>query len=552
MKPLLLLILLFLVSTALLPAAAVAAPGTILASFATPGPAPTGLAYDGESLWLADRLTDTLYAIDPESGAVRRELPAPGFMLRGLTWDGEYLWCVDGEENRIIKLDVNSGLTLQSLESPTARPQGLAWDGANLWLADAGEDVLCQISPDDGTVIERFAAPLGNPTGLTWWQGYLWCADRRADKIFLVDPRHRGEVVFGFETPGLHANGLTCDGKRLWNVDYQDDAIFQLVMDDGETIQTSDPHRLNLTLTQEFRNYGPGEVTQLDIYLAIPRERPGQTLLGKVGFDPAPTAILEDRWQQPVAHFRLADLPLAGRQRVTMTVDVELSAWRQFVFPHQVGELDDIPKDVRQVYLVDEDKYRIHDPRIQQAVQQAVGSERNPYWMMRNIHRYIRERMYYELSGGWNVAPRVIERGNGSCSEYTFVFIAMCRAAGIPARYVGAVVIRGDEASYDDVFHRWSQVYLPNYGWVHVDPQGGDRELPAEVAASIGNLSNRFLITTEGGGASEYLGWGYNHGDDWIARGPVKVHMEAVGEWSPLTATTDPAQTGNAGAAGAE
>ncbi|MFH1842909.1 MAG: transglutaminase domain-containing protein [bacterium] len=552
MKQSLLLTLLFIVSATSIATTAVAAPGCLLASFATPGPAPTGLAFDGESLWLADRLTDTLYAIDPESGAVRRELPAPGFMPRGLTWDGKYLWCVDGEEGRIVQLDVTSGLTLKSLESPTEQPQGITWDGANLWLADAGEDVLCQISPDDGTVIERFAAPLGNPTGLTWWEGYLWCADRRADKIFLVDPRHRGEVVFGVDAPGLHANGLACDGKRLWNADYQDDAIHCLVLDDGETIQTTDPHRLHLALIQEFRNYGPGEVTQLDLYLAIPRERPGQTFLGEVTFDPAPTAILEDRWQQPVAHFRLAELPLAERQRVTMTVDVELSAWQQFVFPHRVGSLDDIPKDVRQAYLVDEDKYRIHDPRIQQAVQQALGGERNPYWMMRNIHRYIRERMYYELSGGWNVAPRVIERGNGSCSEYTFVFIAMCRAAGIPARYVGAVVIRGDEASYDDVFHRWSQVYLPSYGWVHVDPQGGDRETPAEVAESIGNLSNRFLITTEGGGASEYLGWGYNHGESWIARGPVKVHMEAVGEWSPLAESTAPVTAPAASGACAE
>ena len=101
--------------------------------------------------------------------------------------------------------------------------------------------------------------------------------------------------------------------------------------------------------------------------------------------------------------------------------------------------------------------------------------------------------MTYELSGGWNVAPQVLTRGNGSCSEYTFVFISMCRAAGLPARYVGSVVVRGDDASFDNTFHRWSQVYLPNYGWMHVDPQGGDREKQSEIAASIGQVDNRFL-----------------------------------------------------------
>ena len=113
----------------------------------------------------------------------------------------------------------------------------------------------------------------------------------------------------------------------------------------------------------------------------------------------------------------------------------------------------------------------------------------------------------------------------------------MCRAAGIPARYVGAVVIRGDDASSDEVFHRWSQVYLPNYGWVHVDPQGGDREKPCDVAASIGAVGNQFLITTAGGGASEYLDWNYNYQEKWTGRGPVKIHSEAVGEWSPADTT---------------
>ena len=44
----------------------------------------------------------------------------------------------------------------------------------------------------------------------------------------------------------------------------------------------------------------------------------------------------------------------------------------------------------------------------------------------------------------------------------------MCRAAGLPARYVGAIMIRGDDASTDEVYHRWPEVYLPGYGVVLV------------------------------------------------------------------------------------
>jgi len=512
-----------------------AAPGDVVSTLPAPGRACTGLAFDGRNLWVADRLSDTLYALDTSSGIVMKRVAAPGFVPLGLAWDGKHLWCIDGEQTRICEMDVTSGLTVRSFAAPTSSPQALAWDGKNLWLADDREKLICSISADDGTTIVSYVAPSDGTSGLTYWNGYLWCADRRDDRIYLFDTQH-GEVVFGMNAPGKFARGLASDGRFLWNVDYQSDSLYKLVMDDGQSVKSANPHTLDLLLTCEVRNYGPGEVTQLDAYFAVPGDLPNQKLIGDVRFTPSPLEIIRDRWQQPIAHFRLFDLPLAKREQIIMQVTAELSEARTFIFPHLVGDLRDVPSDVRKAYLVDEDKYRIHDPIIQSAVKAAVGDETNPYWMMRGIHKYIRDHLTYELAGGWNVAPKVLERGNGSCSEYTFVFISMCRAARIPARYVGSIVVRGDEASTDETFHRWSQVYLPPYGWVHVDPQGGDQSKPAQEAESIGVVGNRFLITTAGGAASEVLDWGYNHNQTWISRGPVRVHEEVVGEWSPAAA----------------
>jgi transglutaminase-like putative cysteine protease len=510
-----------------------AIPGDVQSSIPAPCRTPAGLAYDGKLLWVADRITDSLYAVDPDEGRVVRTLAAPGFDIRGLAWDGAYLWCVDAEENRISKLDPRTGLTLHAFDSPLPTPEGLAWDGQTLWLVDGSKQTICRISTDDGTTIQSFSAPSNGSTAIAWWKDYLWVADRRDDKIYLFDPKH-GEVVFGMNAPGKHARGLATDGNVLWNADYQDDVIYRLSLDDDGSVRRSDADSLNLALTYEFRNYGPGDVPELDVYIAFPHDMPSQTLLRAVQFTPTPQDTLQDRWHQPVAHFRFENVPHAQRMQVKMDAAVALENTRLFVYPHKVGSLKDIPKDVRDAYLIDEDKYRINDPVIQKAAKEAVGDEMNPYWIMRRIHKYVREHLTYELAGGWNVAPQVLTRGNGSCSEYTFVFISMCRAAGLPARYVGSVVVRGDDASFDNTFHRWSQVYLPNYGWIHVDPQGGDREKQSEIAASIGQVDNRFLITTEGGGASEYLGWNYNYDYHWTARGPVKIYTDAVGEWSPL------------------
>jgi hypothetical protein len=110
----------------------------------------------------------------------------------------------------------------------------------------------------------------------------------------------------------------------------------------------------------------------------------------------------------------------------------------------------------------------------------------------------------------------------------------MCRAAGLPARYVGSVVVRGDDASLDDVFHRWVEVYLPNYGWIPVDPSGGDGPSPRYRASFFGSMKNRFLITTTSGGGSEYIGWTYNSNEFYQTDPQTRVQVENFGEWQPL------------------
>jgi transglutaminase-like putative cysteine protease len=269
----------------------------------------------------------------------------------------------------------------------------------------------------------------------------------------------------------------------------------------------------------------------------VPENLPNQELLAEIDYSPQPADFLMDKWGQKVAHYRFENLEAAQFTTVGMKVRAKLFEVRYFIFPEKVGKLEEIPKDVTEKFLADDTKYSVNSPFIQQSSKQAVGDETNPYWIARKIYNHVIDHMEYELAGGWNIAPTVLKRGTGSCSEYSFVYIAMCRAAGLPARYVGSVVIRGDDASDDEVFHRWVEVYLPNYGWIPIDPSGGDYEEPAKQANAIGNLQNRFLITTTGGGGSEYLEWGYNSNEKWTSQGKCKVYSEHIGEWSPLKST---------------
>ena len=514
---------------------AFAVTGHVEKSFASPGSCPTGLTFDGKYLWNCDRKTDMIYKIDPRTGKVVDSLTSPGYRPRGLTWDGKYLWNVDASEEEyfIYQIDPKSGLVVKTLWAPCDRPEGLTWDGEYLWIADDGDNKIHQISTEDGTTINTIPSPARYPCGLAYDGTYLWVTDRINDMIYMITP-DKGEVILFFDAPDAYARGLAWDGKNLWNVDYQTDEIYKIKIHDKETYSRTEEKEQFLEYTNQVRNYGPGVVKDLDIYLAVPENLPNQELLSEIEYFPQPTDFLTDKWGQKVAHYNFQDIESGAFVSVGMKVKVALYQVRYFIFPEKVGSLEDIPKSINKKYLADDTKYSGSDPFIQQSVKQAVGDEANPYWIARKIFNYVIDRIEYELVGGWNIAPTVLKRGTGSCSEYSFVYISMCRAAGLPARYVGSVVIRGDDASDDEVFHRWVEVYLPNYGWIPVDPSGGDYEEPWRQANAIGNLRNRYLITTTGGGGSEYLEWGYNSNEKWTSLGKCKVYAEHIGEWSPL------------------
>jgi glutamine cyclotransferase len=516
-----------------------AVPGDTVKSFMSPFFCPQGLTFDGNHLWNVDRKSDMIYKINPESGSVLDSIPSPGYVPRGMTWDGRRLWCIDAEEERIYAINPTTQIVEKTIYCPVSRPTGLAWDGKYLWLAADRSEELHQISSEDGTTIMSIPAPTNRSCGLTFDGKYLWVSDRYGDKIYMVTPE-KGDVVISFDAPGQHTWGLATDGKRLWNVDYQSDLVYELVIDDGEKFARLEEKTQRVEFIHQLRNYGPGTVKSLDVYLAIPHNLDNQELLAPPEYNPAPKDILTDKWGQDVAHFQFDELAPAEFTSVSMFVSAKMYKIRYYVFPDKVGTLENIPGDISEMYLVDDTKFSMQNPIIQDAVKTAVGDETNPYWIGRKIFSYVIDHVDYELAGGWNIAPAVLDRGNGSCSEYSFVYIAMCRAAGLPARYAGSIVIRGDDASYDDVFHRWVEIYLPDYGWLPVDPSRGDSKQPAAQAESFGSLSNTLLITTLGGGGSEYLEWGYNANEHWTSKGRCKLVVENFGEWTPIGEESGP------------
>lgn len=500
---------------------------------------PNGLCFDGNYLWVGDLKTSKIGKINPQNGEILKIFDSPCFNLTSLAFDGKYLWVLDSKEKSIYAYDPENNLTTKTLQLDLETPQGIGFDGKDIWISDGSMGVLVKIDIEDGTTFKTLTAPTANKggrsqlIGMTFNDGYLWVADRLTDEIYQVDTENDFTINI-LKTPGPYTSGLAFYKDFLLCLDYENRSIdFVKLPKYGEAIRCN-PRKETLTFGESYRNFGPGEIDELKIMLSLPQNLVFQDLNSKVAFDFKNFIIEKDEWGQEVAIFTFKNIKPLETVSARYKVDCTLYEVSFFLDPKKAGNVSDIPSNLSS-YLKDDTKLDIKNEIIVKAVKEAIKEEKNVYYIARKIYKYIQEKIHYEMVGGWNTAPVVLSRGSGSCSEYSFVMISMLRAAGIPARYAGSVVIRGDNASRDDVFHRWVEVFIPPYGWIPVDPSGGDSQVPSEQAKNFGFLTNRFLITTIGGGGSKYLKWNYNSDSYFTAKGAVKVEVLKSGDWAPFT-----------------
>lgn len=516
--------------------------GKILNEFKSQGEFPTGICHDGNNLWYADRGTDKIYCVDAENGQVIKEIESPAYWPSGLTFDGEYLWGADfrgrtdkaeDRDGMVFKIDPEDGTILKTLRAPSSSPMGLAFDGKYLWLVDDKADKVIQFSPQDGATISSFKSPSSDSRGITYDGKYLWIADREKDEIYMVDPK-TGFVIIIMDAPGQYVHGITVKGDKLWAVDQQDDEVYQLQIKDDVKLLRKNKETHKITFNHHTTCYGPGKIKSLDVFLALPENRDNQKLLGDIAYNTKPTDIVTDKWGQKTALFHYENIKPGEKKAIQVTSIVETHDVRYFLYPEKMGTLADIPQNIKSKYLQDEEKYQINDEVIQNTVKKVVGDETNPYWIMRKLHQFLIAHLYYKMDGAWDMAPTVISNGHGSCSEYTFVYIALCRASGLPARYVGSTWDRKEKTYLDEVYHRWVEVYLPNYGWIPTDPTHGDRDNPRDQAFPIGFVSNEALITTQSGGGSETMEWTYNSNEKYVTEPKTNLNITHYGDWDKV------------------
>ncbi|MDD4081119.1 MAG: transglutaminase domain-containing protein, partial [Eubacteriales bacterium] len=221
-------------------------------------------------------------------------------------------------------------------------------------------------------------------------------------------------------------------------------------------------YRMRITLTPREGALRPGETLRVHLPLPI---RTAQSLpVGNILTEPKAKHIAPVTHPQRTAFFEDNYRP---GMRFSAEFEYEINA--QYVSPDPSIALKEQPafdtgEQLPQIALT---------PFIRLLADELAGDETNPLIVTRAFYDYITKNTVYRYVRPYRSVANIPEYFGtglrGDCGMHALLFIALCRAKGIPAQWQAGWFARpGHICSHD-----WARFYVAPYGWLYVDGSFG-------------------------------------------------------------------------------
>ena len=128
--------------------------------------------------------------------------------------------------------------------------------------------------------------------------------------------------------------------------------------------------------------------------------------------------------------------------------------------------------DLYRRYTQPEDLIESDNPEIVSEAESLTCNVSDFHEKVLKIYEFVKNHIHYVIQPEERGALWALKNKTGDCSEYSYLFVALCRAAGIPARVQAGFAFHGFSETLKDG-HMWAEYYLGNYGWVPVDATWG-------------------------------------------------------------------------------
>jgi len=214
----------------------------------------------------------------------------------------------------------------------------------------------------------------------------------------------------------------------------------------------------------------PGKTHKIKFVVALPKTIPDRQKIREIECFPRPSREFSSKCGNQYAEFIFTEPK--RRFDVEIHVKAELFRYDLSTARKKYKEKLFLRYDGED-YLQDESGIECDDFLIKKIARTIKGQSETE--TLKNIHNYVINNLEYRIHKERKGAAYAAQQKTGDCSEYSDLFVAICRAKRIPARVVtGYAVVVSDTLPK----HAWAEVYLRKYGWVPFDPTWADAEEP--------------------------------------------------------------------------
>jgi len=207
-------------------------------------------------------------------------------------------------------------------------------------------------------------------------------------------------------------------------------------------------------------------------WLPYPQQYRQQTRVRLLSTQPARYKIAPNAYPQRTICFEQTIKDPATPPVFKVEYEFVTSAYYPNLDPGRVRSYDQ-RSQLYQTFTMERAPHIVFTPRIRDVVKRVADGEPNPllrarklfHWMDQNIH-YCSEMEYSTIP---NISDKAIVTRRGDCGVQSLLFITLCRAAGIPARWQSGWETKPNGRN----MHDWAEFYVEPWGWLPADPSYG-------------------------------------------------------------------------------
>ena len=134
-------------------------------------------------------------------------------------------------------------------------------------------------------------------------------------------------------------------------------------------------------------------------------------------------------------------------------------------------------------------------------------NESNSFIYAKKLFIWLKQNTVYKIHNNNEVqtSDYTLTSRSGDCDDLSFLYIALCRAAGIPARFIRGFLL----VDSNPIAHAWAEVFVGggvgNDGWVPVECAGTSSFIDVEVHQNFGVENCEHLRVFKDDGTDESL-----------------------------------------------